>query len=163
LSVAEAELALRQEALDQYVAQNPEAAEAPSNGTPSLDYSALVNRVERQRGVVEELQGALQTTERMLASAPQGQEAALSVQDAAPPSRAPLPTGLPPRLGLPAAGLGLGLLIAGGYVLVRYRIDHTIRSSEDMEEFRAPVLGTSAELRPSGLLWWLDARLLVNR
>jgi capsular polysaccharide biosynthesis protein len=163
LGIAEAELFARDQALQTYLAEHPDAQDPTSPAALDLDHRVLRDRVESQRIIVEELRAALQSTARELASAPQSQEAAFAIQDAPIVPDAPLPVSISSRIGLPAAGLILGIIASLTYFLVRYRTDHSIRSEEDLQGLAVPLLGAVTEVHPPGLLWRLSPAAVFRR
>ena len=54
----------------------------------------------------------------------------------------PLPEARVPRYGYPLAALGFGVFIAAAFVYLAYRLDHTVRSTEDLAGIPVRVLGT---------------------
>ena len=163
LGIADAELSTRNQALQMYLAEHPDAQDPTSPAALDLDYRVLRDRVESQRIIVEQLRAALQSTAQELASAPQSQAAAFAIQDAPSVPDAPLPVSTSARVGLPAAGLILGLIASATYFLVRYRTDHSIRSVEDLEGLPVPLLGAVDEVHPPGLLWRLNPAAIFRR
>lgn len=151
LESARRELDERRSRLNEYVAQHPELTD-PRNAAADIDYQALITAVDTQSGVVQNLENQLQATELQRAAGPDAQNAAFSVQDPPSQPRVPLPESKAKRYGMPLAGLVFGALISGAYLLVRYRSDHTILSSEDLAGMEVPTLGAVPELTPPGLL-----------
>ncbi|MCK9520440.1 MAG: hypothetical protein M0R74_15665 [Dehalococcoidia bacterium] len=151
LESAQRELDERRAKLNEYIAAHPELTDIRLAAT-NIDYQALRTDVDAQTTIVQNLSDQLQGTELRLAAGSTGQAAAFSVQD--PPSRprAPLKQSMTKRFGLPLAGAMFGGLIAGAFLLVRYRSDHTIVSIEDLAGVEVPTLGFVPELTPPGLL-----------
>jgi hypothetical protein len=163
VAVANAELTVRQAALDAYVAERPQVLDPRASDSQDLDYKLLQQRVSEQQTLVDSLEASVQSTHRELASAPQSQELAFAVQDYAQVPDEPLPTSLSARFGLPIAALLFGLLLSGAYLVLRYRTDHTIRSTEDLSDIAVPLLGSIRELRPDGVFWWLRPAVILRR
>ena len=155
LAIANEELAKRQAAVADYLAAHPKAAVSSNPEALDINYRALVDRVTSQITLVNQLQASLQTVQLREASAPQAQEAAFTVQDAASLPLAPLPTSMTKTVGLPFAGLLFGLLIGCAYLYFAYRTDHSIRFASDLEGFPVRLLGSVPELHaaPSWLRW----------
>jgi hypothetical protein len=163
LAVATAELASRQAALEAYIVEHPEVMRAGAPTSLALDYQVLLDRVQDQQKLVEGLNASVQATQRELASAPQSQAVAFAVQDLPEVPGEPLPTSISSQVGLPLAGLVLGVLIAGTYFVIRYRTDHSIRSVEDLSGVPVPLLGAISELHPDGPLWWANPAAVFRR
>lgn|GEM_PF-6304674 len=151
LESARRELDDRRARLNEYLAQHPELTD-PRNAAADIDYQALTTAIDTQAGVVQDLENQLQATELQLAAGPEVQTAAFSVQDPPQEDVALVQESMTKRYGMPVAGLMFGALIAGAYLLVRYRSDHTILSTEDLAGIDVPTLGVVPELTPPGLL-----------
>lgn len=153
LAIAQKALDQRREDLATYLRANPKAADPTNAASLDLNYRALVTQVEQQTKLVDGLAASLQGVQLRLASAPQSQQASFSVQDTASRPRGPLPVAATRRYGLPFAGVLFGILISSAYVYVKFRTDHTIRTSADLADVPIPLLGSIPELRPGG--WFL--------
>lgn len=147
LAIATQELTLRQEALANYVAENPEALDPSSSASLSLDYQTLADRADSQSRLVESLNETIQAINLRSASAPEAQTASFSIQDPASLPDAPLPSSLAKTYGLPFAALVFGTLIGCAYLYFAYRTDHTIRGAADLEALAVPLLGSVPDLR----------------
>lgn len=147
LAIASQELAVRQSALSNYVAENPDVLDPRSSASLSLDYRTLVDRVDSQSRLVETLNDAIQAINLRSASAPEAQAAAFSVQDPASRPDAPLPSSVAKTYGLPLAAVVFGTLIGCAYVYFAYRTDHTIRGAAELEALDVPLLGSVPDLR----------------
>lgn len=152
LEIATKELGDRQAALNLYVAAHPRALTPGSAESLDIDYRTLLDRVTTQSTLVENLKDSLQNLKLRSASAPQTQQAAFTVQDAASLPKNPIPTSITKTVGMPMAGLVFGVLLGCGYLYFSYRTDHTIRSAADIEELQVPLLGSVPDLRP-GPAW----------
>ena len=150
IDVASTELDHRRTALNTYLKANPGASDPKA---ADFQFQQLSGAVDSQSKVVAGLLSSLQDAQRQAASAPQSLEASFSVQDSANLPTAPEKVSLTKRVGYPAAGLVLGILISAGYLYVTYRTDHAIRSSEDLQDLSVPLLGYIPDLparHPSG-------------
>jgi hypothetical protein len=56
-----------------------------------------------------------------------------------------------------------GVTLAAAYILVRYRTDHTIRSTEDLQDSNVRVLGTVQDLAPRGALSHIPVAAALDR
>lgn len=137
VALAQAELDTREAALTAYLRLAPNAAAA---FPPDVDYLALAGRVEAQRGTVEGLLASLQQARLDVASTESTLAASFSVQDRPDLPDAPLQLSPVERFAAPAIGLVFGVVIAGGYVFLAFRTDHTIRSGEDLDGLDTRVL-----------------------
>ena len=142
LDRAAAELAVRRDEAAAWLVSNPKA----TTGTdPS--YAELVARVVAQSQTVDELTNDVFELTVVADAAEQGTLTELDVIDEPnlPDSTVAIP--LTDRLMPPVAGLALGLTIAAVVILIGFRTDHTIRSSEDLEGLSVPLLGHVPELK----------------
>lgn len=149
LAIAESELADREAALNAYVADNPDVADTSSGPSTDRNFLLLLDRVDQQRAEVSTLDATLRDIEGRLASAPQVFAAAFLVQDEAQAPESPLPVTATDRFGPPFAALLLGVAISAAYLYALYRMDHTVRSAEDVVELGVPFLGSVPELHPA--------------
>jgi uncharacterized protein involved in exopolysaccharide biosynthesis len=163
LALARVELEQRRASLSEYLVANPQAAIPGTIASQDLDYRTLVGRVESQQAIVDQLQAAQDSTQRELASAPESQAAAFTLQDPAQVPGVPLPTSAASRFGIPLAGVLAGVTLAAAYILVRYRTDHTIRSTEDLQDSNVRVLGTVQDLAPRGALSHIPVAAALDR
>ena len=120
------------------------------------DYARLTSRGEAQTRTVEKLAQSLQDAELQFAAGGASAAPSLSfvVQDVPNLPAAPLAIPASKRLGYPAAGAFLGLLIGLATIYFSYRADHTIRSRDDLVGLGVPVLGYVPRISPR------EARLL---
>lgn len=151
LVVAQQTLNQRKEALTAYLRANPKAADSSSSASLDINYRALVAQVDQQTGVVDGLTQSLQDVGLRVASAPENQRASFNVQDSASLPESPLAVSITKRLGLPIAGLFFGLLISCAYAFIKFRTDHTIRTSADLADVAVPLLGSVPDLRAAGV------------
>ena len=151
LVVAQQTLNQRKEALTAYLRANPKAADSSSSASLDINYRALVTQVEQQSRVVDGLTQSLQDVGLRVASAPENERASFNVQDPASLPTSPLPVAITKRLGLPIAGLFFGLLISCAYAFIKFRTDHTIRTSADLADVAVPLLGSVPDLRAAGV------------
>ena len=165
LGLAQQTLTKRREDLASYLRANPKAADPTNAASLDLNYRAIISQVDQQVKVVDGLVQSLQNVDLRLASAPQSQQASFAIQDPASRPIAPLAVSSTKRFGLPFAGLLFGVLISCMYVYFKFRTDHTIRTSADLEGIDVPLLGTVPDLRPGGTLarytplgWYLGWR-----
>ena len=163
LPVAEAELAAREAKVQEYLQAHPEAGIVGSAESFDLDYRTLVNNVQTQQTLVEDIQKNIQATQLALASIDEDQGSSFQVQDPPTVPSVPVAVSKAHKFGMPVVGLMLGLLIAGGYLAVRYRTDHTIRSVEDLDGMGVVVLGGVADLHPNGIWWRLSPDRIFAR
>jgi hypothetical protein len=154
ISEATEELGVRQAELNAYAAANPTAA---TQRPPDLTYERLVTRVTNQVRVLDGYRDQLAYVSAQQAAAPEALNAVFSVLDTPNLPAQPAEITIAQRVGLPAAGLLLGLLISAAYLWVAYRTDHAIRSSEDIAQLGVPVLGAIPVLRERPT-WWRGYR-----
>jgi hypothetical protein len=138
LEIAQVELQVREDALTAHIEEHPQVV-VPGSG--DVVYESLVARVGTQGKVVDDLQQSVQSWYLSAASASQGQAARFDVQDQPSAETDPLPVAFTRRIGYPIASLGLGGMLALGYLYTTFRTDHSIRSSEDLEGLGVPILG----------------------
>lgn len=149
LALAQQGLAQKTAELAEYLKANPKAADPSNVASQELAYRTLKDAADSQASLVASLQQALQSIALRSASAPETQASMFVVQDAPTRPEAPLPQSLTSRLGMPIAGMFLGLCIGSAYLYVVYRTDHTIRSAEDLSELNVPLLGSVPQLQPA--------------
>ncbi|OAI40737.1 hypothetical protein AYO38_05350 [bacterium SCGC AG-212-C10] len=154
LTLAQTELDKRTEDLATYIATKTPLID-PALRLSDAGYLRLNSRVESQAKVVDTLTESLQDVNLKLTSAPQSQEAMFNVQDAPTFPLFPTPVSITTRIGFPVAGLLLGLMISAGYLYLVFRLDQTIRTSEDLEGLGVPLLGYIPEMQkgPGAGLW----------
>lgn len=146
LTAAQAELDAREAALTAYLTLAPGAAVA---FPPDARYQAMQGSVVAQRDIAQGLADSLQQAHLDVASAPQGLLASFNVQDEPELPLAPVAESLMARLAYPVMGLVFGIAIAGGYLFLVFRTDHTIRSSEDVEAAGTRLLAYVPALKPA--------------
>ena len=108
--------------------------------------------------MVEGLRQSLQDAYLLSATSDLGQEARFSVQDFPSLPAAPILQSKTEEYGLPAAAMLMGALISASYLYITYRMDHTIRSSEDLAGIGVPVLSHVPQVSPYDN-WPLHLRL----
>ncbi|GAB4334541.1 MAG: hypothetical protein Kow0010_21590 [Dehalococcoidia bacterium] len=143
---AVAEYDRREQARAEYLAANPTAAT-----TGDVAYQALLTRVNNQAVTVDRLRTELDDAQNAVSTAELAQQLVFNVQDHPTLPEAPVAASLVERAMLPGAGLVLGVALSAGLLLVMYRTDHTVRSSEDLRGLSAPLLGRIPELRRRGV------------
>lgn len=139
LTVANAELEVRQTALNAYV-----EAEDPTPLDTQLQ--RLTSAVDSQQYVVDQLVSSLGEAQRSAAAAPQALRATFSVQDPASEPRVIVESRFK-KLMLPIVALILGAAISVTYVYIAWRTDHSIRTSQDLVDLPTPLLGFVPQLR----------------
>lgn len=154
LTVADIELSRRREARENYVAAHP-GVDLVQTG--DFDYRVLASEVEAQTAIVTGLQAAIQRTHLEAVSASQALAARIHVLDQPSLPATPLVRSRVQEFGLPAAALGMALILSAAYLLLVYRLDHTIRSAEDLADIGVPFLGYAPWIRAGGA-WWRPGR-----
>lgn len=143
---AVAELERREQARTDYLAANPAAA---TSGDAA--YQTLVTRVNNQAVTVDRLRTELEDARNAVETAALAQQLVFSVQDHPALPEAPVEASLTERAMIPLAGLVLGGALSAALLLALYRLDHTIRSGEDLRDLPVPLLGRIPELRRGGV------------
>ena len=146
MTLAQTELDHRRVTAAAYLQAHPSAAD-PRTVDP--EYQRLLGATDSQAKVVDGLLSSLQNAQRAAASAPQGLQAAFSVQDSPNQPLAPLHVSIAKRLGYPLVAFVVGVLLSAGIVYVRFRTDHSIRSQEDLRGLSVPLLAVVPDLRPT--------------
>lgn len=146
LNIAQKDLDQRLADANAYLKDHPAVADAK---TIDLNYQQLLGAVDLQTRIRDGLLSSLQDAQRAAASAPQGLESSFSVQDSPSMPASAVHVSLTKRIGYPLAALLLGVLISASFVYLRYRLDHSIRSAEDLQDLAVPLLGIVPNLRPS--------------
>lgn len=139
LAPAQAELAKRQQAVTDYVQQNPRMTDAQRATDP--EYLTLTQSVSAQSAVVQSIQDSVQSARLAAVSGPDSEKALFNVIDEPKVPDAPIHVSAAKRYGYPAAGLLAGVVIAAVYLYTIFRTDHTIRSSQDLAGLNMPVVG----------------------
>lgn len=137
VAAASDELAARELALNEYLADNPGAADPYR---VDKEFLRMSSGVDSQQRVVEGLLAALLEAEGKAAAAPYAQEATFSVQDS-PSSPQIIGTTLTKRLMYPVLALLFGAAISATYLYITYRLDHAVRTNHDLIDVQVPVLG----------------------
>lgn len=143
-AAAEAELAKDQAELASYLKSHPAAADRTKL---DADLAALQGEVDSQARIAERLRGSLEDARLTAASTSNSLSATFSVQDA--PSRPvqPMTAARSRKLAYPAAAGVLALLACLSFVYARYRMDHAVRSGEDLAGLGVPLLGSVPMLK----------------
>lgn len=146
LTLAQAELDDRLADLNAYVTANPKVVD-PDLTPWDATYERLKASVDQQNTLVQDLTSKRFEAELSVKSAEGAQGAVFTVQD--PPRLATdaNPVSIVKKLGLPLAAMGFGAFLAVGYLYVVFRLDQTIRTSEDLEGMGVPLLGYVPEIQ----------------
>ncbi len=146
IGLAQKELDQRRTDLNTYVAAHPTVVD-PNSRAYDADYERLKASLDQQTKLVQDL-----TTKRfevqLNAKSSEGAQAAVfNVQDPPRLPTAPDAVSLSKKLGLPIAAFIFGAFIAAAYLYVVFRLDQTIRTREDLESLRVPLLGFVPEIQ----------------
>jgi len=150
LSVAETELIRRRDALNAYIQAN---ANVDLSASGDIQYRSLLGEFQSQDAIVANLNEAIQSTQLSAVSSSQALAARFNVLDEPSLPRLPITPSRMQQFGLPVAALMLGVMLSAAYLLVTYRLDHTIRSTEDLRGIGVPFLGYTPRLSPNGRRW----------
>jgi len=145
LALAQDDLAKAQAEAAAYIKAHPTAADKTK---VDVDYQSLQGKVDSQTKVVDRLLENLQDARLNAASASNTASATFNVQDQPSLPLLPIAESRTQKYGYPLAGLVVGLSIALGYLYAAYRLDHTIRSREDVAGLPVMFLGAVPELKP---------------
>ena len=140
LEIAQTELDKREGLLISFLEENPEV-ELTRIGADFERLASLRRSVATQEAVVADLQLSVQDVTLEAATSSLGQEASFLVQDLPRVPQTPLPGSTVETFGYPLVALAFGAMISASYLYVRFRMDHTVRASEDLLGVAAPLLG----------------------
>jgi len=145
LALGQDDLAKAQAEAAAYIKAHPTAADKTK---VDVDYQSLQGKVDSQTKVVDRLLENLQDARLNAASASNTASATFNVQDQPSLPLLPIAASRTEKYGYPLAGLVMGFSIAAAYLYAAYRLDHTIRSREDVAGLPVTFLGAVPELKP---------------
>jgi hypothetical protein len=137
LAEAEAELAVLDQQVRDYLARTPSAS---AFGFYDPAFERMRGQFDAQRGLVGELERSLQLVQLDATSAEQARQSRYVVVDPASLPKFPIGKRLMVRAGYPLAGAAVGGGIALVMLYVATLLDRTVRSTEDLAAFTQPVL-----------------------
>lgn len=146
ITAASAELDKRRDSLNVYVAANPKVAD-PDLTVYDAQFESLKASVDTQTILVQGLISKRFDAELSVKSAETSQAATFQVQDAPRLATEPQASSMTKRFALPIAGMLFGAFISAAYLYMVYRLDQTIRTSEDLVDAGVPLLGYVPEIQ----------------
>lgn len=154
LVVAQEELTNRQNALQAFIQANP----GVNLAVGSVEYRGLAAQVEAQLAIVNGLQSAIQGNQFNSVSITQGLAARFSVLDHPRAADHPIQESRIQQLMMPIGAMMVMVLLAAGYLLVVYRADHSVLSTEDLRGLDVRFLGYAPKLKRDRRQWRLSFR-----
>lgn len=146
ITIAQAKLDTQTAEISTFVAANPLVVDATSK-VYNVQYENMKIAYDQQAKTVQELRTKLFESELDAQTAIGAQSAVFKVQDVPQLATEPDAVSVTKKLGLPVAAFLFGTFLSAAFLYVVYRLDQTIRTSDDIESLKVPLLGYVPEIQ----------------